>query len=80
MKAALIALLSSMKFLTTVLGIVTALAARYGFHVDPDTFWMIAGLFVVLLTGQGLTDHGKAAAQIAAKSDAAAVDALKVTP
>lgn len=68
MKDAIIRLLSSMKFWTTILGVVSALGAKYGFNVDPDGYWSIVGLFGLLLGAQGLTDHGKEAAKVTAGS------------
>jgi len=68
MKDALLRLISSMKFWTAVLGIVTALGAKYGLKVDADLYWSIVGMFGVLLGAQGLTDHGKVAAQITAST------------
>lgn len=66
MKEALTRLLSSSKFWTLVIGLAGALGARYGFAVDTDTMWMIAGLVGVLLGAQGLNDHGKGAVLAAA--------------
>lgn len=63
MKDAIIRLLSSMKFWTVVLGLLTSFGAKYGFKVDPDMFWAIVGLFGLLLGAQGLQDHGKEAAK-----------------
>lgn len=64
MKTALLALLSSKKFLTTLLGTLTAIAAKYGLEVDPEIYWSIVGLTAVLVGAQGLNDHGKAKAEI----------------
>jgi hypothetical protein len=55
-----------MKFWTTVIGIVATIGAKYGIQVDAATQAEIAGFFGLLLGAQGLTDHGKAAAAIAA--------------
>jgi hypothetical protein len=66
MKEAITRLLSSMKFWTMVLGVVTSLGAKYGFNVDTNVYWSIVGLFGFLLGAQGLTDHGKEAAKITA--------------
>jgi hypothetical protein len=71
MKDAIVRLLSSMKFWTTFLGIVTAIGAKYGFKVDPEVYYSIVGLFGLLLGAQGLTDHGKEAAKIAAANPVA---------
>lgn len=74
MKDAIIRLLSSMKFWTTILGVVTALGAKYGFKVDPDVYWSIIGLFGLLVGAQGLTDNGKEAAKITATAAAPNTD------
>ena len=54
-------LLSSKKFWTAILAVVTLVAAKKGVEVDQTTFWAIAGIFVSLIGAQGLTDHGKGA-------------------
>lgn len=64
MKEAIIRLLSSMKFWTAVLGLITAIGAKAGFNVDPEVFWAIVGVVTAVILGQGLTDHGKEAAKI----------------
>lgn len=66
MKNAILRLVSSMKFWTAILGIISALGARYGFQVDPEVYWSIVGIFGLLIGAQGLTDHGKEAAKITA--------------
>lgn len=66
MKDAIIRLLSSMKFWTAVLGLVTAIGAKAGFNVDPEVFWAIVGVITSVIIGQGLADHGKEAAKITA--------------
>lgn len=55
-----------MKFWTMILGLLTAIGAKYGFKVDPDVFWSIVSLFGLLIGAQGLADHGKEAAKITA--------------
>ncbi len=65
MKDALVRLFSSAKFWTMLIGLAVTLGARYGFQVDADVMWMIAGLVGILLGAQGLTDHGKSAAMVA---------------
>ncbi len=52
-------LISSMKFWTFILTLLTALGAKYGFNVDASTFWSIVGLGGTLLGVQGATDWGK---------------------
>lgn len=71
MKDALLRLASSMKFWTLLLGIVSALSAKYGLQVDPEVYWSIVGLFGLLLGAQGLQDHGKEAAKETAKASVA---------
>jgi hypothetical protein len=66
MKSALIRLVSSMKFWTVVFGLVTSLGAKYGVHVSAEVYWTIVGAFGLLIGAQGLQDHGKEAAKIAA--------------
>lgn len=65
-KLPLVRLLSSMKFWTVILAVVTTQAAKHGFEVDPTTYWTIVGLFTALLTGQALQDHGKERAKVEA--------------
>lgn len=65
MKDAIIRLVSSMKVWTAVLGLLTAVGAKYGLNVDPEVYWAIVGVITALILGQGLTDHGKEAAKIA---------------
>ncbi len=64
MKAALLALLASKKFLTTLVAIGVTIGARYGLQLDPEFCYAILGLFAVLLGAQGAADHGKSAAEI----------------
>lgn len=65
-KDALTRLLSSMKFWTMVLGLAATFLAKYGIKTDASTAEMVAAGFGILLGAQGLTDHGKAAAEAAA--------------
>lgn len=64
MKQALIKLIESSKFWTTLIGIAATFAAKYGLQVDAATQAEIAGLFVMLLGGQAAADHGKEAAKV----------------
>lgn len=74
MKNALLSMLSSVKFWTQIIGLIinasASLLAKYGIGVSDATVMQIsitiAGLFGALGLAQGATDHGKAAAQIAA--------------
>lgn len=59
-------LAGSMKAWTLVLGLLTTLGAKYGFNVDPTTFWVIVGGFATLLGAQGATDWGKSASTVMA--------------
>lgn len=68
MKDALLRIVGSMKFWTAVVGLGAFLLAKYGVQVDNETRLAILGFFGVLIGGQALTDHGKAAAQIHARS------------
>lgn len=70
MTTAFKSLLESAKFWTLILGLLATLLAKYGVHVDDSTAQLIAGGFAMLLGAQALTDHGKAAAAINAKSTA----------
>lgn len=65
-------LLTTKKFWTAIIAVITLIAASKGFDVDPKTLWGIVGIFVTLLGAQGLTDMGKSAALINAATAAAA--------
>jgi len=52
-------LLSSKKFWTAILAVVTLVAGKKGLAIDEPTFWAVAGVFISLIGAQGLTDHGK---------------------
>lgn len=68
MKQALADLFSSKKFLTAVVGLVVAAAARYGWDVDTELVIAGLGLVAVLVGAQGAADHGKEAAKVHAGS------------
>lgn len=68
MKDALTRLVSSAKFWTLILGLLTTFLAKYGVHVDDSTSQYIAMGFALLLGAQAANDHGKAAALINAKA------------
>lgn len=53
-------LLASKKFWTTILAVATLIAGKKGLEIDTETFWAVTGIFVSLITAQGITDHGKA--------------------
>jgi hypothetical protein len=75
MKNALARLLSSAKFLTTLLGLFTtagaSLLAKHGLELSDATIQQVAitvsGFFGLLLAAQGATDMGKSAAAIGAQ-------------
>lgn len=77
MKEAFGRLLSSMKFWTTVIGMLltagSSLLAKYGFEVDDAAVQQIAitvsSFFGILLLGQAAADHGKEAAKTNATSN-----------
>lgn len=64
MLTALRALLSSKKFITTLVGVAVAIAARVGFDLDPELVAAILGVFAMLVGAQGLADQGKEAAKV----------------
>lgn len=57
------ALFASKKFLTALAGAVGLAAAKLGWQAAPETCWQIVILVSSLVTGQGLTDFGKAAVE-----------------
>lgn len=80
MKDALRRLLSSMKTWTLLIGLTATFLAKYGIHVDDQTAQYIAGGFALLLGMQGVTDHGKAAAQITADANREAATDTSESP
>ena len=64
---------TSKKFIASVAGIVIAIAAKNRFPVflPRETVEQILAVVIAYVVGQGVADHGKAAAQIAAVSAAA---------
>jgi hypothetical protein len=64
MKDAIVRMLSSAKFWTAIIALISVFAAKYGFEISTEMTGLMAAIFAVLLGGQGLTDHGKAAALI----------------
>lgn len=88
MKEALQRLLTSMKFWTTLIGLIVTAGsswlAKYGLELSDETVQQIAvtvaGFFGLLLAGQAATDHGKAKAQTQAEAAGfASSEALKPT-
>lgn len=67
-KPPLVRLVSSLKFWTFLLGVVTTQAAKYGIEVDPETYWTLVGFFGLLLGSQAATDLGKAKAEIESRN------------
>lgn len=59
-------LAGSMKVWTTLIGLIAAITARYGFDVDQTAFLTIVGGFLALLGVQGANDWGAKGKQIAA--------------
>lgn len=73
LQGALLELAGSKKFLVFLATMIAAGAARIGWHVDPNAlapYLAVAGAYIV---GQGIADHGKSAAQIAAAAAANSV-------
>ena len=64
MKDAFVRLLSSAKFWTAIIALISVFTAKYGFEISNEMTALMGAIFAVLLGGQGLTDHGKAAALI----------------
>lgn len=59
-------LLSSKKFVATITGIIATLVAKIGWEVDGEALAAIVALIVSYVVGQGVADHGKEAAIVAA--------------
>jgi hypothetical protein len=74
MKAVLLDLFTSKKFLVFAAGAVTYCAGRFGFSVDQSVLNNLVEGVSAYLVGQGIADHGKEAAQVmvAAQAKAAA--------
>lgn len=64
------ALLSSKKFIAALIAALVWLGGKVGLHVDSETMAGIVGPIVAYVLGQGIADHGKEAAQIAADASA----------
>lgn len=62
------ALLSSKKFIAALIAALVWLGGKVGLHVDSETMAGIVGPIVAYVLGQGIADHGKEAAQIAAST------------
>ena len=85
-------LASSKKAAATLAAVLVWLVGRFGFHAAVDDVLPVCGALLTFVLAQGVTDHGKSAAIVAAStmtttsvaSDAAAtvvaVESKSVTP
>jgi hypothetical protein len=64
MKATLLELLTSKKFLATVTAVVVYVAGRWGFDVDTAALDRIFAALLVYVGAQGAADVGKSAALV----------------
>lgn len=53
-------LFGSKKFLTALAGIIGILVGKIGWNVDEETLWMVVTVIAACITGQGMSDFGKA--------------------
>lgn len=70
MKATLIDLFTSKKFLTALAAVIIYVAGRFGFNVDPAALDRIFAALLAYVGAQGLADIGKSAAAINAVAKA----------
>lgn len=70
MKATLLELLTSKKFLAAAAAIVVYLAGRFGWDVDPATLDRVFAALLVYVGAQGAADIGKSAAVVRANAGA----------
>ncbi len=68
MKQTILDLLTSKKFLAALAAIIVYVAGHFGFNVDPALLDRISAALLVYVGAQGIADHGKSAAEIAAAS------------
>lgn len=61
---ALKGLLGSKKVLLAVLSVLSTAGAKYGLNLDPTQVAELIGPLWLALLGQGIADHGKAAAEL----------------
>ena len=61
-------LLLQKKFLMTILGLLAAFTARYGFELPLEEAAAVLGAFLTYVYSQGKADQGKEAAKIQAAS------------
>lgn len=83
MLQALRGLFGSKKFITLIVGLIVAGAARFGLQVSGETAALILGVFAVLIGAQGAADFGKEAVSKAVCpncSAAASSKAIGVSP
>lgn len=79
MKATLIDLFTSKKFIAALAAIIVYIAGRFGFNVDPATLDRILAALLVYVGAQGIADNGKSAAQVSAAAAYAPVPGTSVT-
>lgn len=65
MKAAILEMLKSKKFLAMAGAVIVYTAGRFGLDIDPSTLDHIFGALLVYVGAQGVADAGKSAALIA---------------
>lgn len=68
LKATIIALLSSKKAVTAIIGMICTIAMKLGFSVDNETVALVLTPLIALIIGQGVADHGKPAAEAKIKA------------
>lgn len=80
MKATLLDLFTSKKFLAALAAVIIYVAGRFGFDVDPAALDRIFAALLVYVGAQGVADAGKSAAQVRATADVAAAEMTKGGP
>ena len=84
LKRFLSAIAGSKKAVATVGGVLFTLLApvarHFGVEISEEQVLQVLGLVAAYVVGQGISDHGKAAAQIDAAADAAAAEAARGGP
>jgi hypothetical protein len=70
MKSVLIDLFTSKKFLAALTAIAVYIAGRFGFDLDTTVLDRIYAALLVYIGAQGIADHGKGAAEVAAAAAA----------
>lgn len=61
--------LHSKKFVAAIIGIIITIGGRYGLNLDPQLVQDVVYILIAYIVGQGIADHGKAAAQITAMAE-----------